>query len=92
VLASVFLLEGIEKFGFAERSLYYPDTMRKLGMAARFLIFLPVAVVLLSAYFLLVLRSILPTSWEQEGNAVSRWLNTGWRWVKGKINTHDLLN
>jgi hypothetical protein len=64
--------------------------MKRFWMATRFVVFLPVAVLLILLYVGEAIRNT--GMWTEEWRAKWRrtWMSC-WRWVKGEISTYDVI-
>ena len=64
--------------------------MRKFWVIARFLIFLPIALLLAVGFVLAGITNLIV--FNREGRAtIRRWYKCWWQWVTGEITTYELI-
>lgn len=71
-------------------AVYYPREMRRFWTVFRFLIFLPIAALLLLGFVVAGLMNLLVFSKEGR-DTIRRWFINWWRWVIGEISTYELI-
>jgi hypothetical protein len=64
--------------------------MRRFWIAVRFLVFMPVAALLVLGYILAGMKARV--IWTKEGrDTIRRWWMTWWHWVTGEVSTYELI-
>ncbi len=70
--------------------MYNEPPMTRFWIAVRFLIFLPVAVLLILGYVLAAMVNLIVLSREGR-NTIRRFWMSWWLWVTGEISTYELI-
>ena len=64
--------------------------MKRFGVGVRFIVFLPIAALLMSGYILAGLVNMIVFTKEGRSTIRRFWMSW-WHWVMGEISTYDLI-
>ncbi len=65
--------------------------MKRFWIAVRFLVFAPIAVLLIAGCAVAAIVSPVRMLQKEGRDTITRWWMTWWHWVMGKIGNYDLI-